>query len=40
MPDLDFAEFIAPFIRIKGYREPPLLLNKLQQLIDSKEAIP
>ena len=27
------------FHRIKGYREMPLLLNKLEQLVDSQEAI-
>ena len=27
------------FHRIKGYRELPLLLNKLEQLVDSKEAV-
>jgi putative transposase len=27
------------FHRIKGYRELPLLLNKLEQLVDSEEAV-
>jgi hypothetical protein len=27
------------FRRIKGYREPPLPLTQLQQLIDAREAV-